>query len=843
MTSDIPPPYNPSSRSDLQPDSISGDLLRLHLDGLENQNELNPAQAICHLKLLHAFHTLRTRISSTDGLFGLRDPYSGRDLSGEDEKDKTRAFIRATLREKRWSVYVSRAAERFKIFWESLTRQSSDSPLMLGHMDRNHAKGLGRGTFENSVNAPKDGRQWSTIIPLDILMVWHAYMLNPRAYLEDCLRDGMMDIWHQGFPFAAIDRKLDPATGEYEVSDAERQTFEHATSLAWDNMNSLESKSISCPRCSSPWLQDSFVVPWTTAPDAIASVVDKLELSSSFPKEIADDVHRAMSKGAKGYADQGFFQRCPHYWCRSYVSHSMLQADKFVRDARSVAGQYHKQFDVKHFTECVPMRGTILNENGRPLARENSSKLEVNSDTRLFPTRVVAGVMNQRVGFGSGTYRVSDMHDIRRSIEAALGDVNVLEYAEQIQGRRIRVPRMERIQIRRMMSRYWDNSGPFAIDLSAACIRQASFVRKMADIDWLHSPALFSTCQRLITKYERFLRIMADYPKDMAVPTLDVDLAWHTHQLSPSAYYHHSVDVTSGVFLDHDDKVEEVKLSDAFARTSQRYQNLYKAPYSECLCHYCEAIRSSHNTTFTRLVSHRRAVSSADSELASRGPHDTSGAHISAHNAIRPKLDVDASARYIKRLSKHQAKLDAAYAKACKRARKDNRPEPSKSDYFDKHQSSSSTLEDEKAKQDPYASGVLSYYYPVYFPAYAAPPVAPVPAPYMPDPCTDSSIHASANTSCANMTATGAGNCASGACGGLVAAGGCGGGGGGGGIAVGGCGGGGHGGGGSAGGCAGGSVGGSGTGTGVGCGGGGPGGGCGGGGGGGGCGGGGGGGG
>jgi hypothetical protein len=33
------------------------------------------------------------------------------------------------------------------------------------------------------------------------------------------------------------------------------------------------------------------------------------------------------------------------------------------------------------------------------------------------------------------------------------------------------------------------------------------------------------------------MSIISENPKHTAVPTLDVDLAWHTHQLSPKPYY------------------------------------------------------------------------------------------------------------------------------------------------------------------------------------------------------------------------------------------------------------------------------------------------------------------
>lgn len=69
---------------------------------------------------------------------------------------------------------------------------------------------------------------------------------------------------------------------------------------------------------------------------------------------------------------------------------------------------------------------------------------------------------------------------------------------------------------------------------------------------------------RLIKKYRVFFTIMARDPGRMAVPTLDVDLAWHTHQLSPHRYYDFSVNETSGIFIDHVDKVDENKLPEGF---------------------------------------------------------------------------------------------------------------------------------------------------------------------------------------------------------------------------------------------------------------------------------------
>lgn len=34
--------------------------------------------------------------------------------------------------------------------------------------------------------------------PLDIITVWHSFMLNPRVFLEDCLRHRKMGSWATG---------------------------------------------------------------------------------------------------------------------------------------------------------------------------------------------------------------------------------------------------------------------------------------------------------------------------------------------------------------------------------------------------------------------------------------------------------------------------------------------------------------------------------------------------------------------------------------------------------------------------------------------------------------------
>lgn len=96
--------------------------------------------------------------------------------------------------------------------------------------------------------------------------------------------------------------------------------------------------------------------------------------------------------------------------------------------------------------------------------------------------------------------------------------------------------------------------------------------------------------ERLLMRYDRYFAIISSHPGETVVPTVDIDLAWHTHQLSPQSYFEHSVSKTK-YFVDHNDKVDEDKLGVSFQWTSKVYMEKYGEVYSECTCWYCESIR------------------------------------------------------------------------------------------------------------------------------------------------------------------------------------------------------------------------------------------------------------
>ena len=332
------------------------------------------------------------------------------------------------------------------------------------------------------------------------------------------------------------------------------------------------------------------------------------------------------------------------------------------------------------------------------------------------------------------------MNSVRTEIEKGFAD---RDYIDTANGHK--PTKEERVALRHMMSCYWENASPFSLDLVGAVIRQGTFIEKMHRLNWIHSPAARFTMERLLIKYGRYLAIVASSKgPQIAVPTLDVDLAWHTHQRRPPMYYRHTVSLLNR-FLNHDDKIEDTVLSTAFEWTSKTYQKKYNELYSECTCWYCEAVRESHSSTLSGLNLRKKFGGKASvieqqlDQVHSARDESTEMNHLSAHNSIRP----DDSSDHAIRERNLRIKLEVDYKKAVVKARKQGREPPVRDEYY------------------------YAYGYPIYMPVYV---------PYQGDPCVSEGMYP-ANPSCATFVPGASGNCAAGSCGGGVAAGACGGGG------------------------------------------------------------------
>ncbi|KAI0456358.1 hypothetical protein F5B21DRAFT_159247 [Xylaria acuta] len=713
-----PPSYNAPPATSISPEDV--EQLNSAFQSLEVPliaKQVTVDTCLAHLKLLFAFHNLKEAIGYTDGLWQIYDSRlfpdrKGADVLRENESldDETKKNL-TLLREKRWALYVARAADRYETWWNSFAK----FPLTEGDMHENTSKYT---TFVSDApsNPAKLSREHNVLPPLDVLMVWHAHMLNPRAYLEDCMRHGLSYLWHQGMPWQLVNEAIDTSFN-YKVSTRRIDMWEKTTGRKWDNAQDSPSKILPpCPEC-----RTRNVVAWTTCGMA------------------EDSRNEAPSTVGQGYGDGDFRKKCTK--CSKMLKRDYLEVFKFGADVKTLLAHGH------------PMPGTLLdNKTGMTKQLPQDEYLRSRFQ-RTFPNRLI------RYSLRSRLYNPppASMDAVRQIIERALADSGKIKQVERVAGadmkKNYRLGQEARVHVRKMMSRYWGNSSLFALELGGAVLRQGIFTEKMYKMDWLHSPAARETMARLITKYERFTTIMGRHPTQVAVPTLDVDLAWHTHQLSPASYYEWMCSKT-GRFIDHDDKIDENKLSTSFEWTSKAYQDLYGEVYSECTCWYCESIRTSHVSSIAnKLPIFKSQKDKApdifyESGRAALCPPDNS-AHISAHNSVRVTDNDSRRSRIQKQLQlRHQKRLEDNYEKARKRAKQKGRDLPPRDDYYYY-----------------YWGAPYLLYGPYVYPGYYVCP-----------------IYYDPGTVAAGTGYYGA--CAAGTCGGTVAAGACGG------AAVGGCGGG-----------------------------------------------------
>ncbi|KAL5596321.1 hypothetical protein FOVSG1_010010 [Fusarium oxysporum f. sp. vasinfectum] len=133
-----------------------------------------------------------------------------------------------------------------------------------------------------------------------------------------------------------------------------------------------------------------------------------------------------------------------------------------------------------------------------------------------------------------------------------------------------------------------DYDSELAKQLRDAVIRQASFVDKMNSFMWVRSPALEGTIRRALARYQNFCKLLK-ISKTTVVPTLDIDLVWHTHQCT-AKHYGQAMKLLTGKFVNHDDTIEKPQLGDGFGETRRLYRVYFGQEYRACGCWDCQAL-------------------------------------------------------------------------------------------------------------------------------------------------------------------------------------------------------------------------------------------------------------
>ncbi|KAI9282738.1 hypothetical protein BY458DRAFT_130426 [Sporodiniella umbellata] len=113
-----------------------------------------------------------------------------------------------------------------------------------------------------------------------------------------------------------------------------------------------------------------------------------------------------------------------------------------------------------------------------------------------------------------------------------------------------------------------------SMDLIMAVARQYKFARQVTrKIRW----NLPTDLVRGIKKYHEFLKLIQENPLLVAVPTLEIDVVWHTHML----HHSHYVKFTRHCFghiLNHDDTIPEDALKEHLEKTNRAWESQSSEP-------------------------------------------------------------------------------------------------------------------------------------------------------------------------------------------------------------------------------------------------------------------------
>lgn len=537
------------------------DLLPQHftVGGRTVEPVVSVEELIDHLRLLDAFSLLKAAVdqANQDG------PYDA-DLDGDAA----------------WTVFLCRAVHRFERW---------------------------------ITGSPGPTRESGALPPLDVLMVWHSYMLNPLTYKEDAWRVLPQLSRLGAFPLAAVAKALEPGTTTMSVSAEACKKFTSITGEPFDPpfvTTPEDMVLVSCPCCVNTG--QSFLWPW-------------------------------INEESTGWAQRGFKATCPE--CHRTFDHEAFGVRKFFNDLirwritennPEMAGSFLMAGVLKQFDE----------RRGRQVMKQIFDRSPIKED--------IAGASGASLA-ASVNWKMSDLVVwCTRAFQISTGNT-------------LRVPPAVRTILR-----HYGFPGPFSMELTGAVMRQGGFIQKMVNMGWT-IPDRFSEdptpLVRSVARYHAFLDLMSAVPSTFFVPTLDIDLAWHTHQLKEFTYRSDTQQLI-GRTPDHDDKVEENALSNAFDLTAQAWMKRYGVPYSVCGC--LSPSESGISQTMRRLSSiipgsskrKERAKSEPPGprnqrpDLVSIDDDDADATHPSDHNSVVLATAHESAARRAQRERRLREQLE-----------------------------------------------------------------------------------------------------------------------------------------------------------------------------------------
>ncbi|KAG8985449.1 hypothetical protein FRB94_004854 [Tulasnella sp. JGI-2019a] len=445
---------------------------------------LQPSDLQAHLVLLGAFHRLHEEVRTQKGQTDFKL-----------EPDEI------------WAIFLQRAVHRLQSWVTRMIDVADD---------------------DNSNTPAPETRHLTAdeCPPIDVMMVWHTYMLSPRIYQEDCLRmhPGLRKIG--SFPLLQMCSTIDHETLlPHPPTQSRSFAFRSFTGESFDppiRTGFEDTVTIYCPNCSK-----DIPVPW-------------------------------LSHNGNGYAQRGFSTRCDvDGGCNMEFDRETLGVRKFYQDMGKCMQNPDTQFlanTLVDYKRGIPIPGLAKTLTG--LALKSGPEPSLNTQR--------PEALGNQLG-----WKMKDVETVCRA-----------GYLSQRNRPDVSTPKALNI----ILAAYRQPES-FSIDLASAVLRQMSFIEKMVRLGWTEEGRFeedHNTLTRCVVRYHAFLDLMITTPGNFVVPTLDIDLAWHTHQLLCTSY--RKLFDLMQMIPDHDDKITQETISTAYDQTAKAWEAKFSVPYSVCGC-------------------------------------------------------------------------------------------------------------------------------------------------------------------------------------------------------------------------------------------------------------------
>ena len=194
-------------------------------------------------------------------------------------------------------------------------------------------------------------------------------------------------------------------------------------------------------------------------------------------------------------------------------------------------------------------------------------------------------------------------------------------------------------------------SPPLALDLNCAVIRQGCFIGKIHNIDWVRSPTVVPTMNRLVQENKYFIQA---YPTRIAGTTLDVNLAWHTHQLSKPGYYIYITSRT-GKCIDGDDTLGKRNSAPRLSELSKPIRNCMESCTLKARAGTAKRFGERIFPVFPAFSCFRKEKIGSKLNSLPTASAQKHGPHVPGHNAFRPETLFDRAER--KRVTQQKLKV------------------------------------------------------------------------------------------------------------------------------------------------------------------------------------------